>query len=48
MTALPAGLPDTMTAIEITEHGGPEVLKPVHRPVPAPGGGEVLIRVAAA
>jgi len=39
MTALPAGLPDTMTAIEITEHGGPEVLKPVRRPVPAPGGG---------
>ena len=48
MTALPAGLPDTMTAIEITEHGGPEVLKPVRRPVPAPGDGEVLIRVAAA
>lgn len=48
MTALPAGLPDTMTAIEITEHGGPEVLKPVRRPVPAPGDGEVLIRTAAA
>ena len=48
MTALPAGLPDTMTAIEITEHGGPEVLKPVRRPVPAPGVGEVLIRTAAA
>ncbi|MDE0150280.1 MAG: NAD(P)H-quinone oxidoreductase [Rhodospirillaceae bacterium] len=48
MTALPAGLPDTMTAIEITEHGGPEVLKPARRPVPAPGDGEVLIRTAAA
>lgn len=52
MTALSAGpsagLPATMTAIEITEHGGPEVLKPVARPVPAPGAGEVLIRVAAA
>ena len=48
MTAPPAGPPDTMTAIEITEHGGPEVLKPVRRPVPAPGDGEALIRVAAA
>ena len=43
-----SSLPDTMTAIEIAEHGGPEVLKPVRRPVPAPGDGEVLIRVAAA
>lgn len=41
-------LPDTMTAIEISEHGGPEVLKPTDRPVPQPGTGEVLIRVAAA
>ena len=41
-------LPDTMTAIEITEHGGPEVLKPVRRPLPALGDGEVLIGVAAA
>ena len=48
MTTQPPGLPDTMTAIEITEHGGPEVLKPVRRPVPAPGDGEVLIKVAAA
>ncbi|MCY4395796.1 MAG: NAD(P)H-quinone oxidoreductase [Rhodospirillaceae bacterium] len=48
MTDLSAGLPDTMTAIEITEHGGPEVLKPVRRPLPAAGAGEVLIRVAAA
>jgi NADPH2:quinone reductase len=37
-----------MTAIEITAPGGPEVLKPVMRPVPAPRDGEVLIRVAAA
>ena len=44
MTALPT----TMTAIEITEPGGPEVLKPCERPVPAPAHGEVLIRVAAA
>jgi NADPH:quinone reductase len=44
MTALPA----TMTAIEITEPGGPEVLKPTSRPMPLPGAGEVLIQVAAA
>ena len=48
MPALPDSLPNTMTAIEISEHGGPEVLKPVRRPVPAAGDGEVLIRVAAA
>jgi len=44
MTALPA----TMTAIEISEPGGPEVLKPATRPVPLPGAGEVLIEVSAA
>ncbi|MCZ6453937.1 MAG: NAD(P)H-quinone oxidoreductase [Alphaproteobacteria bacterium] len=37
-----------MTAIEITESGGPEVLQPVERPVPEPGSGEILIAVAAA
>ena len=37
-----------MTAIEISEPGGPQVLKPVTRPVPTPGPGEVLIKVAAA
>jgi len=37
-----------MTAIEITEPGGPEVLKPGVRPTPEAGPGEVLIRVAAA
>jgi len=37
-----------MTAIEITESGGPEVLQPVERPVPEPGPGEILIAVAAA
>src|SRR5262245_8427195 len=36
----------TMTAILITTPGGPEVLRPAERPVPAPQGGEVLIRVA--
>ncbi len=38
----------TMTCIEIAEPGGPEVLRPTTRPVPAPGSGEVLIDVAAA
>ncbi len=37
-----------MTAIEIREPGGPEVLVPGTRPVPEPSAGEVLIRVAAA
>jgi putative PIG3 family NAD(P)H quinone oxidoreductase len=41
-------LPETMTAIEISAPGGPEVLVPGNRPVPQPGEGEVLIRVAAA
>jgi putative PIG3 family NAD(P)H quinone oxidoreductase len=37
-----------MTAIDPAEAGGPELLVPVRRPVPRPGPGEVLIRVAAA
>ncbi len=37
-----------MRAIEITSPGGPEVLTVVERPDPAPGPGELLIRVAAA
>ena len=41
-------LPETMTAIAITEAGGPEVLQPVTRPVPQPAAGEVLIQVEAA
>jgi putative PIG3 family NAD(P)H quinone oxidoreductase len=41
-------LPDVMTAIDPAGPGGPEVLVPVERPVPRPGPGEVLIRVAAA
>ena len=40
-------LPETMTAIEITEPGGPEVLRPTTRPTPSPGPGEVLVKVAA-
>ena len=41
-------LPEKMTAIEITAPGGAEALVPVERPVPRPGPGEVLVRVAAA
>ncbi len=41
-------LPQTMQVIEIREPGGPEVLVPATRPLPSPGSGEVLIRVAAA
>jgi NADPH2:quinone reductase len=36
-----------MKAIEITEFGGPEVLKLGKRPTPEPGEGEVLIKVSA-
>ena len=39
-------LPETMTAVEITTHGGPEVLQPVTVPVPTPKAGEILIKVA--
>ncbi len=38
----------TMESIEITEPGGPEVLKTARRPVPGIGPQEVLIRVRAA
>ena len=41
-------IPRIMTAVEIGEPGPPEVLRAVQRPVPQPGTGEVLIRVAAA
>ena len=41
-------LPTTMNAIDPEAPGGPEVLRVVQRPVPVPGPGEVLIRVAAA
>lgn len=37
-----------MRAIEITQYGGPDVLKPTERPMPEPKAGEVLIRVRAA
>ncbi|WP_447932045.1 NAD(P)H-quinone oxidoreductase [Sphingopyxis fribergensis] len=41
-------VPVEMTAIAISAPGGPEVLQPTVLPVPQPGPGEVLIRVAAA
>ena len=41
-------VPETMTAIAITEPGGPEVLVPEERPVPRCGEGEILVKVAAA
>jgi NADPH:quinone reductase len=40
--------PETMLAIDPEAPGGPEVLVPVSRPVPQPGPGEVLVKVAAA
>jgi NADPH2:quinone reductase len=41
-------VPLEMTVIEIAAPGGPEQLKLGQRPVPQPGDGEVLVRVAAA
>ncbi len=41
-------VPLEMTVVEIAAPGGPEQLKPTQRPVPRPGDGEVLVRVAAA
>lgn len=43
-----AVLQSTMTAVAISEPGGPEVLKPVSLAMPQPARGEVLIKVAAA
>jgi putative PIG3 family NAD(P)H quinone oxidoreductase len=41
-------LPLEMSVVEIASPGGPEQLKLAQRPVPRPGDGEVLVRVAAA
>ncbi|MBN8938699.1 MAG: NAD(P)H-quinone oxidoreductase [Rhizobiales bacterium] len=43
-----AALPVTMTAIAIPVPGGPEALVPETRPVPTPGPGEILVKLAAA
>ena len=44
----PSSLPDSQTSIEITQPGGPEVLKPALRAMPQPGDNQLLIQVAAA
>src|SRR5215831_3868095 len=41
-------LPATMTAIAIRAPGGPEMLVPEERPVPTPGRGDIVVKVAAA
>jgi NADPH:quinone reductase len=41
-------LPERMTVIAIREPGGPQVLTPEPRPVPKPGAGEILVKIAAA
>ncbi|MEE3161996.1 MAG: NAD(P)H-quinone oxidoreductase [SAR324 cluster bacterium] len=41
-------LPQSMNYIQIEKHGDPEVLKLHSMPIPEPGPGEVLIKVAAA
>jgi putative PIG3 family NAD(P)H quinone oxidoreductase len=41
-------VPATMRCVEISQPGGPEVLRLAERPTPSPRPGEVLIRVAAA
>jgi NADPH2:quinone reductase len=41
-------IPKEMRAVEIARPGGPEVLRLVERPVPAPKASEILIKVAAA
>lgn len=43
-----SSLPHEMNAIAIREPGGPDVLTLVKRPVPRPGPGEILVRIAAA
>ncbi len=39
-------LSHTMRAVEISEPGGPQVLRPAILPVPVPGHGQIVIRVA--
>src|SRR6266478_2032776 len=41
-------LPAQMTVVGISKPGGPEVLVPETRPVPSPGPGEILVKVATA
>src|SRR2546421_10138534 len=44
----PMPLPVKMRAVEISQPGGPEVLKLAERPVPQPKAHEILVKVAAA
>jgi NADPH2:quinone reductase len=46
MTLPSAQLPDTMRAMQAAQRGGPDVLKPARIPVPQPGPGQALIKVA--
>lgn len=43
---MPDTIPEQMTAVAIQSPGGPEVLVPGRFPVPRPGPGEVLVKVA--
>jgi putative PIG3 family NAD(P)H quinone oxidoreductase len=45
---MPLQIPEShmMRAVEITTPGGPDVLKPAEKPVPVPGHGQIVIRVA--
>lgn len=43
---MPDALPETMTAMGFDTPGGPEVLRPERLPVPRPGAGQLLVRVA--
>lgn len=43
-----SSLPETMTAIAIPQPGGPGMLVPEARPMPVPGTGQLLVKVAAA
>ena len=41
-------IPETMTAIELRNYDGPDGLAVTQKPVPRPGRGEVLVKIAAA
>ena len=46
MALTDTGLSHTMLAMEITTPGGPDVLQPATLPVPVPGHGQIIIRLA--
>ena len=43
---MPHSIPETMTAVGFDKPGDPDVLRPETLPVPVPGAGQVLIKVA--